>query len=73
MFACFADSGNTNDISLNNHVWKHYNMGLCCPKDGYVCGSAKKMRTHLEDDHDYKMRSGKDKRAAKQSTKKAAH
>ena len=61
---------NTNDVSLNNHVRKHYNMGLCCPEDGFVCGSAKKMRTHLEDEHDYKMRSGKDKRAAKQSAKK---
>ena len=64
---------NTNDISLNNHMRKHYNMGLCCPEDGFVCGSANKMRRHLEDEHDYKMRSGKDKQAAKQAAKKAAH
>ena len=64
---------NTNDVSLNNHVRKHYNMGLCCPEDGFICGSAKKMRSHLEEEHDYKMRSGKDKRTAKQSTKKTAH
>ena len=46
--------------------------GLVLPEDGFVSASAKKMRTHLEDEHDYKMRSGKDKRASKQS-KKAAH
>ena len=64
---------NTNDVSLNNHVRKHYNMGLCCPEDGFVCASAKKMRNHLEEEHEYKMRSGKDKRTGKQSAKKAAH
>ena len=64
---------NTNDVTLNNHVRKHYNMGLCCPEDGFVCGSASKMRRHLEDKHDYKMRSSKDKQAAKQAAKKAAH
>ena len=69
----FCRFWNTNDVSLNNHVRKHYNMGLCCPEDGFISGSAKKMRTHLEGEHDYKMRSGKDKRAAKQSAKKAAH
>ena len=25
---------NTNDVTLNNHVRKHYNMGLCCPEGG---------------------------------------
>ena len=64
---------NTNDITLNNHVRKHYNMGLCCPEDGFVSASAKKMRTHLDEEHDYKMRSGKDKRTGKQSAKKSAH
>ena len=37
---------NTNDVTLNNHVRKHYNMGLCCPEDGYVTGSANRMRKH---------------------------
>ena len=64
---------NTNDVTLNNHVRKHYNMGLCCPEDGYVTGSASKMRNHLQDKHDYKMHSGKDKQADKQAAKKAAH
>ena len=64
---------NTNDVSLNNHVRKHYNMGLCCPEDGYVTGSAWKMHKHLENKHNYKMRSGKDKQADKQAAKKAAH
>ena len=60
---------NTNDITLNNHIRKHYNMGLCCPEDGFVSGSAELMRNHLREEHDYRMRSGKDKQAAK----KAAH
>ena len=64
---------NTNDVTLNNHIWKHYNMGLCCPEDGFVCCSVSKMRRHLEDKHNYKMHSGKDKQAAKQAAKKAAH
>ena len=48
-------------------------MGLYCPEDGFVCGSAHKMCRHLEKEHDYKMHSGKDKQAAKQAAKKAAH
>ena len=31
---------NTNDVTLNNHVRKHYNMGLCCPEDGFASASA---------------------------------
>ena len=64
---------NTNDVTLNNHVRKHYSMGLCCPEDGFVCGSAAKMHKHLHENHDYRMRSGKDKQADKQAAKKAAH
>ena len=66
---------NTNDISLNNHIRKHYNMGLCCPEDGFVSGSAELMRNHLREEHDYRMRSGKEKQAdrVKQAAKKAAH
>ena len=63
-------------MSLNNHVHKHYNMGLCCPEDGFVTGSADSMQKHMSDKHDYHMRSGKDKQAdklaAKQAAKKAA-
>ena len=66
---------NTNDVSLNNHIRKHYNMGLCCPEDGFVSGSAELMRSHLREEHDYRMRSGKEKQAdkVKQAAKKAAH
>ena len=64
---------NTNDVTLNNHVRKHYNMGLCCPEDGFVTGSASKMRTHLRKEHTYRMRSGKEKQTDKQAAKKAAH
>ena len=66
---------NTNDISLNNHIRKHYNMGLCCPEDGFVSGSAELMRNHLRDEHDYRMRSGKEKQAdrVKHTAKKAGH
>ena len=50
-------------------------MGLCCPEDGYVSGSAELMRNHLREEHDYRMRSGKEKQAdrVKQAAKKAAH
>ena len=64
---------NTNDVTLNNHVRKHYNMGLCFPEDGFVSGSAGQMRKHLRKKHAYRMRSGKDKQADKQAAKKAAH
>ena len=66
---------NTNDVSLNNHIRKHYNMGLCCPEDGFVSGSAELMRIHLRDEHEYRMRSGKEKQAdrVKHTAKKAGH
>ena len=66
---------NTNDVSLNNHIRKHYNMGLCCPEDGFVSGSAELMCIHLRDEHDYRMRSGKEKQAdrVKHTAKKAGH
>ena len=66
---------NTNDVSLNNHIRKHYNMGLCCPEDGFVSGSAELMRVHLRDEHEYRMRSGKEKQAdkVKHIAKKAGH
>ena len=63
---------NTNDVTLNNYMRKHYNMGLCCPEDGYVSGSAALMHNHLGKKHGYHMRSGKDKQTAKQAAKKAA-
>ena len=50
-------------------------MGLCCPEDGFISGSAELMRNHLCDEHDYHMCSGKEKQAdrVKQAAKKAAH
>ena len=47
-------------------------MGLCCPEDGYVSGSAAQMQEHLGKKHGYYMHSSKDKQAAKQAAKKAA-
>ena len=63
---------NTNDVTLNNHLRKHYNMGLCYPEDGFVCGGASQMHRHLRKEHGYRMRSGKDKHSDKQAAKKAA-
>ena len=50
-------------------------MGLCCPEDGFVSGSAELMRVHLRDEHEYRMRSGKEKQAdrVKHTAKKAGH
>ena len=61
---------NTNDVTLNNHVRKHYNMGFCCLDDGFITGSTEAMRVHMAEEHKLVMRSGVDK--AKQTGKKAA-
>ena len=51
-------------------------MGMVCPEDGFVSGSAQDMRSHLRSEHAYKMRSGKEKqedRQAKKAARKGGH
>ena len=53
----------TNNETLNNHVHKHYHMGLTCRTDGYMTASEAAMKSHMETDHGYKGKCGQVKKA----------
>ena len=57
---CFFFSMNNN--TLNNHIRKHYKMGLTCRADGFTMASVGAMKTHMETKHGYE-----GKRAVKKS------
>ena len=38
----------TNNETLNNHVRKHYRMGLTCQADGFTMASVAAMKVHME-------------------------
>ena len=40
--------------TLNNHVHKHYRMGLTCRADGFTTASVAAMKAHMESEHGYK-------------------
>ena len=44
----------TNKETLNNHVRKHYGMGLTCRADGFMMASMAAMKMHMESEHRYK-------------------
>ena len=44
----------TNNETLNNHVHKHYRMGLTCRSDGFTMASVATMKGHMETEHRYK-------------------
>ena len=44
----------TSNKTLNNHVRKHYGMGLTCWADGFTTASVATMKTHMELEHGYK-------------------
>ena len=44
----------TNNETLNNHVCKHYGMGLTCQADGFTMASMAAMKVHMESEHGYK-------------------
>ena len=44
----------TNNETLNNHVRKHYEMGLTCRADGFTTASVAAMKAHMETEHGYK-------------------
>ena len=44
----------TNNETLNNHVCKHYGMGLTCRADGFTTASVAAMKAHMESEHGYK-------------------
>ena len=43
----------TNNETLNNHVCKHYGMGLTCRADGFTMASVATMKVHMESEHGY--------------------
>ena len=43
----------TNEETLNNHVRKHYKMGLTCCSDGFMMASMAAMKAHMETNHGY--------------------
>ena len=42
-----------NNETLNNHVRKHYKMGLTCSADGFTMASMAAMKAHMEAEHGY--------------------
>ena len=44
----------TNNETLNNHVRKHYHMGLTCRADGFTTASMAAMKAHMDTEHGYK-------------------
>ena len=43
----------TNNKTLNNHVRKHYGMGLTCRSDGFATAFVATMKGHMETEHGY--------------------
>ena len=43
----------TKNETLNNHVCKHYGMGLTCRADGFTMASVAAMKAHMELEHRY--------------------
>ena len=53
----------TNNKTLNNHVRKHYKMGLTCHSDGFTMPSVGTMKADMEAAHGYEgKRSGQVKK-----------
>ena len=52
----------TNNETLNNHVRKHYHMGLTCCANGFTTASVASMKFHMETDHGYKGKHGQVKK-----------
>ena len=48
----------TNNETLNNHVRKHYKMGLTCHSDGFMTASVATMKAHMEAEHGYEGKRG---------------
>ena len=55
----------TNNETLNNHIHKHYRMGLTCHADGFTMASLAAMKAHMETEHGYKGKHGCQAKKAK--------
>ena len=47
-----------NNETLNNHVRKHYKMGLTCHSDSFTMASMAAMKAHMEAKHGYQVKCG---------------
>ena len=47
-----------NNETLNNHVCKHYKMGLTCHSDSFIMASMATMKAHMEAEHGYEGKCG---------------
>ena len=47
-----------NNETLNNHVCKHYKMGLTCRSEGFMMASVAAMKAHMEAEHGYEGKRG---------------
>ena len=56
---------NMNNETLNNHIHKHYRMGLTCRADGFTMVSVATMKAHMEAEHGYKGKPGGQAKKAK--------
>ena len=56
---------NTNNKTLNNHVRKHYRMGLTCRADRFTMATMAAMKAHMETEHGYKGKCGRQAKKAK--------
>ena len=54
-----------NNEMLNNHVRKHYRMGLTCRADRFMMASMAMMKAHMETEHGYKGKCGSQAKKAK--------
>ena len=55
----------TNNETLNNHIRKHYRMGLTCHADRFMMASMATMKAHMEVEHGYKGKRGGQVKKAK--------
>ena len=55
----------TNNKMLNNHICKHYRMGLTCRADGLAMASMATMKANMEVEHGYKGKCGGQAKKAK--------
>ena len=55
----------TNNEMLNNHIRKHYRMGLTCHADRFTTASVAMMKAHMEMEHGYKGKHGSQAKKAK--------
>ena len=55
----------TNNETLNNHIHKHYRMGLTCRSDGFTTASVAAMNAHMETEDGYEGKCGGQGKKAK--------